>query len=109
MTRATDSEGLALCRIPATAKRADLIVGDDEGVFELLIGYMDPADTVTGVHARMENMGFDAGGVESDYDDQSVLTMAEFLRENCATPSQTGVLRSKNKENLDKIIELYSV
>jgi N-acetylmuramoyl-L-alanine amidase len=107
VTNATDSEGLALCRIPATAKRADLIVGEDEDLFELLIGYMNPTDTVSGVHARLENMGFDAGGFESDCDDQRARAMAEFLRENGA--SHTGVARSKNKENLDKIIELYSV
>jgi N-acetylmuramoyl-L-alanine amidase len=80
-TERTNDDGLAICRIPATAHRAILVVGELEDEYELLIGDMDPHDTVSGAHARLENLGFDTGGVGSPWDGKSASALRSFFAE----------------------------
>jgi N-acetylmuramoyl-L-alanine amidase len=77
----TDGEGLAVARIPASAGSAVLVVGENEDEYELLPGHLDPVDTVTGIHGRLDNLGYDPGAHHTVYDGQSTLAAGDFLRE----------------------------
>lgn len=77
----TDDDGLAICRVPAQTTFAVLVVGKDKDRYELHVGRMDPIDEVTGVHGRLENMGYETGGVETAFDDQSRIASAEFMED----------------------------
>src|SRR4051794_11968425 len=57
--------------LPATARRAELDIfrkGIERPVqrFDLDLGGMDPVDTLTGVQARLEALGYDCGGVDGE-------------------------------------------
>lgn len=67
---ATDNGGLAEERIPERAEKGELIVWPDDAdpktkyVWPLLIGHLDPVEHLTGVQARLNNLGFDCGPVD---------------------------------------------
>lgn len=83
--------------IPATATSALLFMeGSDEAV-ELLIGSLDPVTELSGVQARLENLGFDPGPVDGI---MGPLTQAAILafRQRSDLPESEDVddeLRSK--------------
>jgi N-acetylmuramoyl-L-alanine amidase len=52
--------------IPCTASMATVTLVETEEVYELQLGHLDPADTVTGAQARMNNLGFTCGAVDGD-------------------------------------------
>lgn len=62
----TDGEGLVVVSIPATLEKVLLegwLYEEDEGaapdtVYELEVGHLDPYDTVTGMQARLQNLGY---------------------------------------------------
>lgn len=47
-------------------------------VWELKIGYMDPADEVSGVQARLNNLGFDCGEPDGELDDDTKSAIRAF-------------------------------
>jgi len=69
----TDSEGLVKQTIRTDATRGELIVwNDDEDppkkIFSriLNIGHLDPVEDITGVQARLRNLGYYHGAVDND-------------------------------------------
>lgn len=62
----TDGDGRVDAPIPARAERAVLIVGEGETAtrYELELRALDPIDEVSGVQARLRNLGYDAGPVD---------------------------------------------
>jgi hypothetical protein len=73
----TDADGFAVCRIPADAERAILVIGgDDDGEeYELLLGHVDPIDTPAGQLGRLENLGYVDDAIADE-----VERLAEALR-----------------------------
>jgi Putative peptidoglycan binding domain/LysM domain len=60
----TTSEGIVEQNVPAEATLAELVF-DDHGVTkQLQIGALDPLDTVTGMQARLLNLGYDCGPID---------------------------------------------
>jgi len=58
----TDGEGAIEEKIPNRVRKASLTV---EGrMVELLIGELDPVERVSGLQARLDNLGFDPGSVD---------------------------------------------
>lgn len=106
-TAETDGEGLAVVKVPASAKRAELIVGEKEDVFLLFIGHMDPADSVTGIHARLENMGYDAGGIETPYDQKSCEAVGACLVEAGESLEGRDLSRADNAETQASLKKIY--
>lgn len=78
-TAKTSAEGLAVVKVPLSLTRAVLVVGDKKDRYELLIGHMDPPDTDSGKHARLENLGFCCGSLHR-WDEHSDDAMNEFHR-----------------------------
>lgn len=58
----TDGEGLLEHEIPADAKKATLIFKGRS--VELMLGYLDPVEEVSGVQARLNNLGYDSGAID---------------------------------------------
>lgn len=57
----TDGDGWVREKIPAAAKSARLLVApgtEDEEEYELLLGQLDPAEEVSGVTGRLNNLGY---------------------------------------------------
>lgn len=82
----TDAGGLVEQPIPASLRSADLLVWlDDDGAepdleYTLLLGQLDPVETLTGVLARLHNLGYDcavAGGIN---DGQTLAAVRAFRR-----------------------------
>ena len=59
----TDAQGLVRISIPPSAAFATLVVGGPENseTYELNLGGMDPVSELTGVQARLENLGYSCG------------------------------------------------
>jgi hypothetical protein len=79
VTKKTDANGLAVIKVPSALQRATLVVGDKKDRYELLIGHMDPLDTDTGKHSRLENLGYFCGDLAM-WDEFSEDAMNEFHR-----------------------------
>lgn len=62
VTGTTDGKGILWAKVPLEARQGQLEV---EGqVRKLVLGGLDPAHTVTGIQARLNNLGFHAGLVD---------------------------------------------
>ena len=108
----TDGQGLAVCRIPAGAKEAILVVGEgeDAGRYRLLVGYMDPIDSVSGMHARLENLGLDVGGVDNPWDEQSAAAIVRFLASHPKDGAERGdVTIHDDPQHQERLREVYGI
>jgi N-acetylmuramoyl-L-alanine amidase len=77
----TDSEGRLQHPIPPDAKKGKLILYPGEPEEErlaLALGYMDPMDEISGVQARLANLGFDWGPPDGDLGPRTRDTIAQF-------------------------------
>lgn len=61
----TDGDGQINHPIPPNARRAVLILGEDER-HELLLGHVDPVSEESGVEARLRNLGYLAPGAAGE-------------------------------------------
>ena len=67
---ATGEDGLIEMEIPVHAEEGELTVWGTEGpptlecTWTLKIGHLDPIEELTGVQARLNNLGFDCGSVD---------------------------------------------
>lgn len=63
----TTAAGLVEMAIPPHARKAELIVreGGGEERHDLDLGYLDPIETLTGVMARLHNLGYECAADES--------------------------------------------
>lgn len=78
----TDAEGNIEIPIPPEARRARLIVEKGNRVFDLHLGGLDPVEEVSGVQARLTNLGFDAGPADGDWGKRSARALRAFQRAN---------------------------
>ena len=81
----TDGDGLVDQSIPAEARQGELRLflgepGETEHgyVFQLELGSLGPAEGVRGAQARLENLGYDCGGVTGTMDEQTAEAIAAF-------------------------------
>ena len=105
----TDSTGLVEQQIPADAKEAELTLWPDEAdrsqvlSWTLQIGHLDPEDEISGIQARLNNLGYDCGEVTGQLNDQTKAAIMAFQQDHGLDP--TGELddatRSKITERHD--------
>jgi hypothetical protein len=101
----TDTEGNLTCQIPAAADHATIILGEQRDRYEVALGHIDPPDTVQGIHQRLMNLGYYEGGVETEYDGESVEAMSAFLVLEAA--SNRPADDPSDRENRDNLIARY--
>jgi hypothetical protein len=79
-----DDSGTLDVIIPAGAQRATIFLGTppSEERLELAVGSLDPVTEITGVQARLENLGYDCGGVDGTFDDETRAAISAFQQDN---------------------------
>jgi hypothetical protein len=62
----TDADGLIEVPLPPDARQGKLVIGEPGAAleFELHFGHLDPVDSIDGVQARLNNLGFPCGAVD---------------------------------------------
>lgn len=78
----TDSQGLIEQEIPRIAERGKLTIQDPENAMDMevpiQIGHLDPVEEVSGQVARLNNLGYKAGKLESPDPEQLRSAIEEF-------------------------------
>jgi len=74
------SDGNVDISIPPKAKGAELIIGEGEDteIYTLNLGYLDPIETVSGIKARLNNLGFDCGKVDETVNEETTDAIFDF-------------------------------
>lgn len=79
----TDGEGKIARPIPPNAQAGHLLVGDvtkDEELqeFDLVLGDLDPIESISGVQQRLRNLGFDPGPIDGQMGPLTSEAIAKF-------------------------------
>jgi len=82
--------------IPINSETVKLKINDEE--YELIVAALDPVTTVTGVQARLVNMGFDAGAVDGVYGPRTKAAVIAFQAKMGLT--EDGIVGKKTQDNL---------
>ncbi|MEO8379869.1 MAG: peptidoglycan-binding domain-containing protein [Acidobacteriota bacterium] len=73
----TDAEGRLEQWIPPNARRGKVVFHDTDA-YELLLGELDPIDTISGVQARLRSLGFYEGPIDGEETVQMEEAIQEF-------------------------------
>jgi hypothetical protein len=93
----TGGDGLIKCPIPVDAETVDLEV--DQEVVRVQVGHLDPIDEVSGLQARLKNLGYDPGPLDGMDGPLTRSAVKAFQMENdlevdgIAGPKTLGKLR----------------
>lgn len=100
----TDPNGRLEQPIPSGAKQATLIVGegDDQEEYDLNLGSLDPIDSISGVQARLDNLGYDVGPADGVIGNKTIAAIEKFCGDHDIEPPPRGqigtLVRSKLRE-----------
>ncbi len=108
-TGKTDNDGFLEETIPPDATEGEITLGeeDDEEVIEIMLGHLDPIDTISGVKARLNNLGYECGEEDGEFDRQTRQAVREFQRDYDLEEIKDDA-EEIDKKTLDKIEEVYS-
>jgi len=98
------SDGNIEMPIPPKARTGELVIGENEDteIYTLNFGYLDPIETVSGVKARLNNLGFDCGTVNEKLDEETIEAIFDFqCYINHSAP--TGDLDDQTRQALAKL------
>lgn len=100
----TDVDGILEETIPTNARNGKLTLqtGEDERELLLDIGGLDPITEITGVQARLNNLGYDCGRVDGRIGPLTRAALSAFQETN--ELEITGEIDSATR---DKLVELY--
>ncbi len=95
----TDGQGKVSISIPPRAQRGKLILIKTGEEFNLELGHLDPITEITGVQARLANLGYDVE-VSGKWEERSKEALKLFQKQNELDPSGEidEPTRSKLKE-----------
>jgi hypothetical protein len=98
----TDNDGRLEQAIPPNAQKAKLIVGegDEREEYYLCLGHLDPIDTVTGIQARLNNLGFDCGTADGTLNDRTREALREFQKKNGI--AESGEIDQNTRSAIEK-------
>jgi len=94
----TDATGLLVERIPPMIHEATLYLRDFEEQYQLQLGRLDPLDQVTGIQARLNNLGYEVGKVDGINGPITDTAVRVFQQENGLAVD--GVVGSKTRNAL---------
>ncbi|MGQ9695142.1 MAG: PGRP and LysM peptidoglycan-binding domain-containing protein [Thermodesulfobacteriota bacterium] len=77
----TDGEGRIEQHLPPKAKRGKLLLGEYQEEFILEFGHLDPIEEISGVQARLNNLGFDCGKVDGILGPKTEAALKEFQKQ----------------------------
>ncbi|MGQ9695139.1 MAG: peptidoglycan-binding protein [Thermodesulfobacteriota bacterium] len=96
----TDGEGKISISIPPEARQGKLILINTGEEFNLDLGHLDPITEITGVQARLANLGFDVE-VLGKWDEKSKEALRQFQKSNNLNP--TGELDEATRNKLKEV------
>lgn len=109
ITGKTDNDGYLDEMIPPDALKGIIVLdeGEEEEVYEIMLGHIDPIDTPSGIKARLENLGYECGEDNNTLDDITIEAIRMFQADNGLKilPSDFTEI---DQDTLDKLEELYS-
>ncbi|MEW6368267.1 MAG: peptidoglycan-binding protein [Acidobacteriota bacterium] len=76
----TDSDGRIEQSIPPGARQGKLIVGESRDEYMLDLGHIDPISEISGVQARLNNLGYDCGAADGVVGPRTRTAIREFQR-----------------------------
>ena len=84
----TDADGRIQVYLSPAARTATLVVHDSAGEerYELTLGHMDPVTELTGVQARLKNLGFWPGEVDGEEGDALRAAVRAFQEQHGLSP-----------------------
>jgi N-acetylmuramoyl-L-alanine amidase len=100
----TDGDGWVHCEIPPRTTYGTLIVWPDPAdrtemtLWQVNLGHLDPLETTTGVKARLNNLGYDCGGVHDRQDAQYDSAIRRFQKDHGLVVD--GIVGPKTREQL---------
>ena len=89
----TDGDGLLEEEISADASEGELTVtldeerGNVEFVWPIMIGNLDPVEEISGVQARLNNLGYNCGEVNGELNSRTQEALSNFQRQHDLTVS----------------------
>jgi N-acetylmuramoyl-L-alanine amidase len=106
--KGTNGDGLIEASIPELSEQGVLIVGEDgTEVYQLLLGHLDPSETVKGYQERLANLGHYTGEIDGDAGPLTRKAVRAFqtfenLREGKEVLMVDGIMGPKTRERLQK-------
>jgi hypothetical protein len=96
----TGSDGSVEFTIPGNARSGKITVGPDKEEFELELGSVDPIEELSGVQARLNNLGYDCGGADGEMTPQTTESIRRFQKDKVlkVTGEVDDQTRAKIKE-----------
>jgi hypothetical protein len=105
----TGGDGLIEHELEPSVTQASLAVflteGSDEALaWTLRIGHLNPISEVTGVKARLDNLGFECGSADAQIDEQTVRALTAFRQAMGITvpPGQEATIDQPTRDRLEK-------
>jgi LysM repeat protein len=101
----SDGKGKIEKEIPASAGKATLVIKDpstpvNDQVIPVLIGHLDPIDKISGQKARLNNLGYFAGSLDTDDEDLLRSAVEEFQCEHMGKTEVDGKCGPKTQAKL---------
>jgi len=96
----TDGQGKVSISIPPGARQGKLILIKTGEEFNLDLGHLDPITEITGVQARLANLGFDVE-VSGKWDERSKEALRQFQKSNNLNP--TGEIDETTRNKLKEV------
>ena len=106
--KGTNGDGLIEASIPESSEQGVLIVGEDgDEVYQVLLGQLDPIETVKGYQERLANLGHYVGEIDGDAGPLTRKAVRMFqtfenLREGKEVLMVDGIMGPKTRERLKK-------
>jgi hypothetical protein len=82
LTGKTDAKGNIEEWILPNAREVILLLGKDEKKFEIALGHLDPIEELSGVQARLNNLGFFCGEVDGEKGPRTVAALKRFQKKH---------------------------
>lgn len=95
------SDGNVEIPILPQAKIGKLVIGEGEKTEEYILnlGYLDPIVTLTGVKARLNNIGFDCGKINNEMNEETIQAITDF-QSYINHPNPSGELDDQTRNAL---------
>ncbi len=98
----TDAEGAVVEFIPPDARKARLLIGEERQEYVLDLGCLDPIDQLSGVQARLNNLGYDCGAVDGALGPRTTAALRRFQQDHSLPESGTA-----DQQTQQKLREVY--
>lgn len=101
-TGTTGANGEVEHPMPPDAKNARLVVGEEQEEYVLDLGHMNPVNEISGIQARLNNLGFDCGVVDGILRPKTEAALRKFQEEYNLTESGTV-----DEETCNKLLDVH--